>query len=115
MKALAYLETDLGCYALTPPIVSKEFPEPKKFLVKMSPKTIEKHKEELKKTLTKCVSTKTGAKFCIFKFNEKELEGMEMCRPTFEFKKIIEEKALPTIEECRREGKNDFLIIKGGI
>jgi len=110
-KALAYLKTSIGEYALTPPL-NKKYPEPKPFLVRMSPEAVERHKAELKEAITKCIKTKTGARFCIFSFNDKELEGMEMCRPVYEFKKIIETKEPPTIEECRKFKKNDFLIIK---
>ena len=110
-KALAYLKTPIGEYALTSPL-NKKYPEPKPFLVRMSPEAVEKHKKELKDALVRCVKTKTGARFCIFRFDNKELEGMEMCRPIFEFKKIIETKEPPTIEECRKLKKNDFLIVK---
>jgi len=78
----------------------------------MTPETVEKHRAELKPAKTRCVETKTGAKFCLINYDSVQLEAMEMCRPVFEFKRIIETKEPPTIEECRKVGKNDFLVIK---
>ena len=100
--ALAYLTTPLGQYALTKPVVKKGLP-PKNFLVRMSPRTVEARKKagvEFKTAKVRCVKTKTGAKFCLFDYDKTRLETMEMCRPVFEFKKIIETKRPPTIEEC---------------
>jgi len=111
-KSIAYLKTNIGSYALTEPIRTVRFPEPKNFLVLMSPEKVEKHKEELIPAEVDCIETATGARFCIFKFNDKEVEGMEMCRPIFEMKHVIEKGRMPTIEECRREKKNDFLVVK---
>lgn len=109
-KSLAYIKTPFGSYALTKPI-SREGLPPKNLLVRMSKEKEIEHAKEIKEAKVSCVKTKTGANFCIFKFDNVELEGMEMCRPVYEFKKIIEEKEAPTIEECRAKGKNDFLII----
>lgn len=111
--ALAYLTTDIGHYALTKPVEKKGLP-PKNFLVRMSPKTVDARKKagvEFKPAKVSCVKTKTDARFCLIKFDKAELDCMEMCRPVYEFKKIIEEKEPPTIEECRKAGKNDFLVV----
>lgn len=110
-KSLAYLKTKLGSYALTPKL-NKKYPEPKNFLVKMTPKAEAEHKDELKDTKVKCTTTKTGAKFCIFNFDKNEIEGMEMCAPIYEMKTAIKEKRMPSIEECRAKDKNWFLVLK---
>jgi len=111
-KSIAYLKTDIQSYALTQPIVTARFPEPKNFLVLMGPKKVEEHKEELIPTEVDCIETATGARFCVFRFEDKEISGMEMCRPIFEMKYVIKKGRMPTIEECRRERKNDFLVVK---
>lgn len=111
-RALAYLRIkDIGHYALIPPVERPPLP-PKNFLIRMTPEAIEEHKDKFKDAEAKCVVTATGAKFCLIKWNGNTLESMEMCRPIFEFKKIVEEKRPPTIEECRAAEKNDFLVIE---
>ncbi|MHA1262887.1 MAG: hypothetical protein ACTSSA_12485, partial [Candidatus Freyarchaeota archaeon] len=112
--ALAYLETPFGPYALTKPVERKGLP-PKNFLVRMTEKTVEERKKagvEFKPAQVRCVETKTGAKFCLVNYDRVQLEAIEMCNPIFEFKRIIETKEPPSIEECRKAGKNDFLVIK---
>jgi len=111
-ESILYLETEIGSYALTEPIKTARFPEPRNFLVLMSPQKVEEHKEELIPTEVDCIETKTGARFCIFKFKDKEIEAMEMCRPIFEMKYVIKKGRMPTVEECRRQKKNDFLVLK---
>lgn len=66
----------------------------------------------MKEATIKCVETKTGARFCLIRYDKTELEAMEMCRPVFRFKQIIEKKEEPTIQECRALGKNDFLVVQ---
>ncbi len=81
----------------------------------MSAKTVEARKKagvEFKPAEMRCVKTKTGARFCLFDYDKTRLEAMEMCRPVYEFKRIIETKRPPTIEECREKGKNDFLVVE---
>ena len=102
---------EIGHYALIGPVERKGLP-PKHFLIKMTPETVEKHKAELKTAKARCTKTKTGAKFCLIDYNKTQLEAMEMCNPIYEFKKIIEIKESPTVEECRKAEKNDFLIIE---
>ena len=112
--ALAYLTTPMGPYALTKPVVKKGLP-PKNFLVKMTPKTVEERKKagvKFARAKVSCVPTKTGARFCLLDYDTKRLEAMEMCRPVYEFKRIIETKQPPSVEECRKAEKNDFLVIK---
>lgn len=106
---MEYIKTPLGSYALVP-LIKKGLP-PKSMLVRMSKEREAEHAKELKEAKVSCTKTKTGADFCIFKFDNTELEGVEMCRPIYEFKKIIETKEPPSIEECRTAHKNDFLII----
>ena len=102
---------EIGHYALIGPVERKGLP-PKHFLVRMTPETTEKHRAEMKSAKARCTETKTGAKFCLINYDKTQLEGMEMCNPIYEFKKIIEIKESPTVEECRKAEKNDFLIIK---
>lgn len=113
-NALAYLDTPLGPYALTKPIVKKGLP-PKNFLVRMTPKTVAERKRAgvvFKPAKVSCVPTKTDARFCLLNYDKTRLEAMEMCRPVWEFKRIIEAKEPPSIGECRKAEKNDFLVIK---
>jgi hypothetical protein len=114
-RALAYLSVEgLGDYALVGPI-SREGMPPKHFLVRMSSESVEEHRRrgvEFKKATASCVTTSTGARFCIIRYDDMELEAMEMCRPIEELKEIVEKGRRPTIEECRLAGKNDFLVIK---
>jgi hypothetical protein len=113
--ATAYLSIEgLGDYALVGPI-SREGMPPKHFLVRMSPESVEEHRRrgvEFKRATASCVTTSTGARFCIIRYDDMELEAMEMCRPIEELKEVVEKGRRPTIEECRLVGKNDFLVIK---
>jgi hypothetical protein len=114
-RALAYLSVEgLGDYALVGPI-SREGMPPKHFLVRMSPESVEEHRRrgaEFRRATASCVTTSTGARFCIIRYDGQELEAMEMCRPVEELKEVVEKGRRPTIEECRAIGKNDFLVIK---
>ena len=111
-KALAYFKTHYGAYALTPKI-SDKYPEPKHFLVKMSPEATMKHRQELIPTQLHCTDTKTGAKFCILTSEKPKIymELMEMTRPIWEMSVMAKEHRVPTLEEARELGKNDFLVI----
>jgi hypothetical protein len=114
-KAIAYLSVEgLGDYALVGPI-SREGMPPKHFLVRMSQESVEEHRKkgaEFKKATASCVTTSTGARFCIIRYDGRELEAMEMCRPIEELKEVAEKGRRPTVEECRAMEKNDFLVIK---
>jgi len=109
--ALAYLSTSIGPYALTPKM-KREPLKPKNMLVRMGKAEVKEHKKELIDAKTECTETKTGARFCVFSFNGKEIEGMEMPRPTWEFARIAKTGEPPTIEEAREKKKNDFLVVK---
>ncbi|MHA1827085.1 MAG: hypothetical protein ACTSX6_00405 [Candidatus Heimdallarchaeaceae archaeon] len=118
-NAIAYIETEIGNFALIPKVM-KRGRIPKNFLVKMGKKAVKKRKEEGHKfypAKVSCTETKTGAKLCLFDYTNTEkdkdvtLEGIEMCRPVFEMKQIVKTGKAPTIEECRRANKADFLII----
>jgi len=78
-KALAYFNTKLGKFALTPPIRDK-YPKPKHFLVRMSPESIKEHKDELVWANIDCVKTRSGSYFCLLTCDEPkvEMELMEM-------------------------------------
>lgn len=110
-KSLAFLRTELGDFALTPPL-KKPGVKDKNFLVQMSKQTAKKHEKELKETKIKCRETKTGAKFCDFEFDGKQLQGIEFCRPAHKLKTISKTKEPPTIEECRADRKSDFLVVQ---
>lgn len=113
-RAEGYIKTSIGNFALTKPVVRRVLP-PRRFLVQLSPerlKTLEEQKCPLTPATAKCTETKTGARFCLITFDKTELEAMEMCRPVYEFRQIIEKKAAPTIQECRVAGKNDFLVVQ---
>ena len=110
-KPLAFITTSLGDFALTQPI-NKPGVKDKNFLVQMSKQTAKKHEKELKEALVKCVETKTGAKFCDFEFDGKQLQGIEFCRPAHKLKKMAKTKEPPTIEECRADRKSDFLVVQ---
>jgi hypothetical protein len=110
MKTLAYLRTEIGDFALTHP-VSKPGMKDKNLLVRMSRATARKVEAEFKDAVAKCVETKTGARLCVFSFDKTELEGIEMCRPTYTFKTLIELKEHPSLEECIKKKKNDFLVV----
>ena len=129
-KAIAYFNVkgDVeGSYALIPKVVSrKPGIVPKNFLIKLTPQK----QKELKKESTpffdassSCIFTRTGARLCYFKSQlqdlkhnlttnkQIELEGIEMCRPVYELSQIVKTGKSPTIEECRKADKVDFLII----
>ena len=114
-RALAYLSIEgLGYYALVGPI-SREGMPPKHFLVRMSPESAEEHRRagaKFEEASSNCVTTSTGARFCIIRYGDQELEAIEMCRPIEELKEIAREGRRPTVEECRAIGKNDFLVVK---
>jgi len=113
-KAEAYLKTPIGSFALTKPVRRPPL-APKRFLVQISSerlRELEAKKCPMKEATVKCVETKTGARFCLISYDRTELEAMEMCRPVFEFRHIIEKKEPPTIQECRAVGKNDFLVVE---
>jgi len=113
-KAEAYIKTPIGNFALTKPVRRPPL-APKRFLVQISPerlKELEAKKCPMKEATVKCVETRTGARFCLVTYDKTELEAMEMCRPVYRFKKIIEKKEEPTIQECRALGKNDFLVLE---
>ena len=106
-----YLKTNIGSYALTMPI-DKKYPEPRQFLVKMTEEAIKRHEHELTEAKVSCVETKTGAKFCIFSFDGKEIEAMQMAHPICKLAKIA--KGIPEDEasrKCIEEGKDAFLVI----
>jgi len=112
-RSLAYLRTSIGDYALTPPISSPEYPVARNFLVRMKPETVEEHRPELKKAETECTTTKTGAKFCLFRWDGNELGGVQMGHPTCEMSKMVEE-GVPerkASKECIREGKEAYLVV----
>jgi len=113
-KAEAYIRTAMGSFALTKPVVRPPL-APKRFLVQISPerlKELEATRCPMKEATVKCVETKTGARFCLIRYDKIELEAMEMCRATFKFKTMIEKREEPTIQKCRAVGKNDFLVVE---
>jgi len=113
-ESIAYLRIKgVGDYALSKPIHRPPLP-PKNFLIRLSKEKIEEieKKKLFKEAEAKCVETKTGARFCVIKFDNVELEGVEFCSPTYKYKVMIERKELPTILECREKGKNWFLVIR---
>jgi len=114
-RAEAYLKLkDIGAFALTKPVRRPPL-APKRFLVQISRerfRELEAKKCPMREATVKCVVTKTGARFCIVTYDKTELEAMEMCRSTFKFKKMIEKREEPTIQECRAVGKNDFLVVE---
>ncbi|MCD6138807.1 MAG: hypothetical protein J7J91_09655 [Deltaproteobacteria bacterium] len=118
-KALLYLKTPISCYALIPKVHRPPL-EPKNFLVRMSPEKVKEHEKELIDTKVSCVTTKTGAKFCIFKFKEPktnrevELEGMQMAHPICKLVKMVKEELTEeqAIRKCVEEGKDAYLIVK---
>ena len=113
--ALEYLSIEgIGDYALIGPIEREGMP-PKLFLIRMKPESVREHKSrgvEFKPAKARCTETSTGARFCLINYDDKELEGIEMCSPIHELKEIVEKGEKPTIEKCRTIGKNDFLVIK---
>lgn len=110
-KSLAFLRTELGDFALTSPI-SKPGVKDKNFLIQMSKQTAKKHESEFKEAKVKCKETKTGARSCDITFDDVTLLGVEFCRPAHRLKTIAKTKEPPTIEECRADRKNDFLIVR---
>lgn len=114
-KALAYFDLEgIGKYALTPKITDK-YPEPKHFLVKMSEETAKKHEKDFIPNRVDCTYTKTGARFCVIwteRLKVREIVAMEMVRPIYEMSVMVKEHRIPTMEEARKLGKNDFLVIK---
>jgi len=112
-RGLAYLRTDIGNYALIPPVSSSEYPTARNFLVRMKPETVEEHRTELKKAETECTVARTGAKFCLFRWDGNELAGVQMGHPACEMSKMVEE-GIPEREaskECIREGKEAYLVV----
>jgi hypothetical protein len=111
-RALAYLRVSgVGDYALVGPVEARGLP-PRHFLVRMSPEAAERHAGELREAKARCVETRTGARFCLIEYDGRVLESMEMCNPIYEFRRIVEAREPPTIEECRKAEKNDFLVIR---
>jgi hypothetical protein len=106
-KVITRIGTNIGNFTLTEPIISEEYPTPKNFLIRTE-KTPEKKAE------VKCVTTKTGHKFCLFHFDNIELEGMQMGIPSCVYSKMVKEGI--SFEEasnkCIKEGKEAFLVIK---
>ncbi|MHA1827099.1 MAG: hypothetical protein ACTSX6_00475 [Candidatus Heimdallarchaeaceae archaeon] len=113
-RSVLYLKTKIGSYALTEPIVSPEYPEPKRFLIRLSPKKEAEHRDELIEARVSCAKTKTGAKFCVFEWDSKLLEGMETAVPSCKYSKMVKEglSEKEAIEKCLKEGKQAFLIVK---
>lgn len=113
-KSLAYFDFgDLGQYALIPKVKADYHITPKHFLIRLSPKEVEKHRSELIEGGHMCTVTRTGARFCLLgsKKPKVEMEAMEMSLPSWRYSVILKTHKEPSLEEARKEYKNAFLVL----
>jgi len=110
-KSLAYLKTKIGCYALTPPMRGDYGITPKNMLVRLDEDEIREHAGEFIDTEVDCAVTKTGARFCVFKGPNFQIEAMEMILPSWKYSIMLREKREPTLQEAREKYRNAFLVI----
>jgi len=113
-KSIAYFDFgEIGCYALTPKMSGDYGISPKNMLVRLSPKEIEEHKEELVKGEARCTPTRTGARFCIFESEKPSIymEAMEMTLPSWRYSVMLKKHYEPSLEEARKLYRNAFLVL----
>lgn len=110
-SSLAYIKTKIGSFALTEKMRGDMGVEPKNMLVRLDSEEVAEHKDELTDTKVFCKKTKTGARFCIFKNPQVEIEAMEMVLPSWKYSLMAKNKQEPTLEEAREKKKNAFLVI----
>ena len=111
-RSLAYLKTDIGCFALIPPMRGDKL-TPKPMLVRLDAEEIVKHEKELIDTQVNCTTTKSGARFCIFTSEKPkfQIEAMEIVLPSWGYSIWLKEKRTPTLREAIEKKKNAFLVI----